>query len=258
VVLGCQPSGNRIHLVLKLCLDRSSDNGGIVSVAGYIATEEQWREIEPKWDKEWANWQAAPRLQMLKGFHMSKLARLIGNEQSALCISVFRRLIEESQLQAVGAAVYEPDWRRPVWGHDSTPRLSSPYQQALDMALQVAAKVALWRYPGHGIAVICCEDDGRARITNTYERNRNRCDLFHCLTINYANRFTGLDCADLGAGILRQSWGKIFRDHNIIDIFGNLPTGAGTAPATAFWSLRQASVIRRALNFAGAAPGLPS
>lgn len=241
----------RRYAMLKACLDKSSDHPcGLVVVAGYLGTLDQWSNIESKWNNGLCDWRSRPQFASLGYFHMSKLTRCIGQDLANDCMNFFARIISESELQAVGAAVYEPDWRLPDWKHDKTQKLCSPYQQALSMTLDVVGKQALARSANDGVSIVCCEDDKKSLTEETYHTAKQKYPSFVKFAIESAAQSIGLQCADLGSGLLRKSWGGIFKSDTNMDIWGSLPTGRNVRQATAFWSLRQASIIRRSIFLA--------
>lgn len=186
----------------------------------------------------------------MKRFRMSKLTRCIGNDRANDCINTFKKIIEVSELQAVGAALYEPDWRKPDWGNDTTVRLQSPYQQALESALQLISIHSQGQFGSHSVSIVCCKDDKNSSIESIYNDKKMKDPRFQSLSITTSDRCVGLQCADLGAGLLRRSWKEIF-DGDSQELFGCLPTGRHTRPATSFWSLRQGAVLQRAIFLAG-------
>lgn len=103
--------GRKVLALLCTYLDASLNGKppGIASVAGYVAPLAEWERIE-------AEWQDGLKLWSINPFRLSGLHRKIGLENAKDCTRFFTRIIEDSQLNAVGAAILDVDWHRPDWG----------------------------------------------------------------------------------------------------------------------------------------------
>jgi hypothetical protein len=98
---------------------------GITSVAGYVASLAEWERVETEWQRGLDEWS-------MDRFHLSGLRNIIGagEEMAASCIQSFTRIIESSQLCAIGAALLDVDWEEDDWGHDHTVRARLRSQDA--------------------------------------------------------------------------------------------------------------------------------
>jgi hypothetical protein len=252
------PSGlglrNRIFALFAAYFDKSSDAArGITSVAGYVASLDEWQAVERRWNSAITYWSRLEGFRDLGGFHMSVLERSIGKENAELCVKYFSQILLQSRLQGIGAAILNDDWERSDWGDNKTIKLGSTYEQCLDLALDVLARHVNEAYPGKSIDVVCCRDARAHYIEQAFNRKAQQFSLFGTLTTGTGANITLLQCADLGAGTLRLKWREIAEGRiGTEDIpWGDLPSGHGMPAKTAFWSLRQGAVLARLLEIHG-------
>lgn len=247
--------GGRIIAVLYVYLDASNteiSGPRISSVAGYLAPLDDWQAVEAEWDKALVDWK-------LKRFHLSHLVRDVGRERAQACLGYFRRIIESSDLMAIGSAVFNDDWWRQDWGEDTTVRLDSPYEQCLDLVLKAIGNATGKEFQGEKVAIVCDLDAPENIIFGAFCRRRKDYPQFTTATIGSSYDVIPLQCADLGAGLLRKSWLEIVCDKDSDLPFGALPKGRRRG-ATSVWSLRQGAVIRRTIAkmLASSNPAPPS
>jgi hypothetical protein len=216
---------------------------GITSVAGYVASLAEWERVETEWQRWLDEWS-------MDRFHLSGLRNIIGagEEMAASCIQSFTRIIESSQLCAIGAALLDVDWEEDDWGHDPTVRLASKYEQCLDSALSNLGKHAKEHFPSQQVAVICCGDASERKIKRVFARRQKQYPQLDEVRVNKGERCRALEIADLGVGLLRQSWSKIASDETEELPWGAMPGGKGTRGRNSVWSLRQGAIIVRAVE----------
>jgi hypothetical protein len=158
------PSGrglrDRVCALLAAYLDKSSDHPqGITSIAGYVATLDEWQNVERVWDCGVRFWSRLEGFRALGGFHMADLQNAIGIENAQLCIKYFTNIVTNADLHAIGAAILDADWHNPDWRHDVTPRRGSVYEQCLDLALRVLGEHVSSAFPSQQIDVVFCRDE---------------------------------------------------------------------------------------------------
>jgi hypothetical protein len=230
--------------LLSAYFDKSADEPiGITSVAEYVATLEEWCQVEAEWKKALTKWS-------LDQFHFSGIEWKIGKENASSCRKYFEDIIVNSSLNAIGAALLNEHWHRDDWGRDKTPKLSTPYAQCLDMALQLLGEHTQKHFPGESVTVFCNKDDASdSCIWKTYNGNSPRYNQFIALTIGSDKNFIPLQCADLGAWKLRKSWLDIDVGKAEDLPWGGMPQGQeGRGMRTSFWSLRPGTLLLRAIS----------
>lgn len=226
--------------LLRAYFDKSGTSPlGITSVAGYVAPVNEWEIVEAKWLEALNYWG-------IGCFHYSQLRFLVGSERAGMCANYFTRIIEDSNLDAIGAAIVDVDWRHDNWGQMTTQKLNSPYEQCLDLALDVLWQHAGENFPGEDIGVFCDADAPNESIEKVFGRHRDEHECFDTIAIGTTAKHVLLQCADLGAGKLRKSWLDIFENKGSKFPWGGLPVGRKTK--TSFWSLRQGAILNRAIQ----------
>jgi hypothetical protein len=232
--------GPRLLALLNAYFDYSStEPAGITSVAGYVAPLEEWERVEAEWAEGLRYWDIDP-------FHLANLERNLGREKAELCERYFEKIITDSGLDAIGAALIDADWRQSEWEHMTTPKLPTAYQQCLDMALECLGQHAGDYFKGHDIAVFCDRDASENSIQAVFENRRVEYQRFVTVTIGGTDKILPLQCADLGAGKLRKSWLEITTNEASELPWGGLPRGRKYR--TSFWSLHQGAVLARAIR----------
>jgi hypothetical protein len=89
--------------LLTAYFDKSRDQPSlcITSVAGYVASFDEWRAVEERWAEGVEYWSKLEGFRKLGGFHMAQLERSIGKQNAELCVKYFSNLIRSSKLQAI-------------------------------------------------------------------------------------------------------------------------------------------------------------
>ncbi|QQP88767.1 hypothetical protein IGS68_22560 [Skermanella sp. TT6] len=231
--------GDRVLALLSAYFDKSATEPvGVTSVAGYVAPLVEWERVEAEWAEHLAFWG-------LKRLHFSEIEQDLGREKGILCVKGFESIIAKSSIDAIGAALLDRDWHRDDWKRDETPKLSSPYEQCLDMVLKCLGKHTEERFPGADVAVFFDQDAAEDCILSVFRTAQINHPHLISANVGSSLRFLPIQCADLGAGMLRKSWLNI-DSGNADDLpWGAMPRG-GTI-RTAFWSLRQEAAVARAM-----------
>jgi len=218
-----------ILAVLRACVDASwSDQPPrVMAAAGYVATLDEWKIVEDAWDAALQYWN-------IPYFHLCELRNMVGDPD--LCELCFTNIITDSQIAPIGAALFTSDWNRPDWGDDRTVRLSSPYEQCLDLTFKVIGEYTNATYPGRKVAILCCLDSTEDIIFSAFRRSAKRYQQFDDIAIKSSKTQTAMQCADLGAGVLRRGWRAIAAaDPAAEDLpWAEIPKGNGVKGRTAF------------------------
>lgn len=215
-----------------------TDPVGITSVAGYVAPLDEWSVVQSKWAAALEYWG-------LDVFRVSKLERNLGSANAKLCTKYFSRIIEESKLDAIGAALIDSDWRQSDWGKDKTTKLEIPYQQCLDLALKCLGNHTNQHFKGHDVAVFSDADAPEKCIESVFHNRAVAYPQFSALTVGRCDKILPLQCADLATGLLRKSWLDIAKNASRLP-WGTMPRGRRISAS--FWSLRQGATLARALK----------
>jgi Protein of unknown function (DUF3800) len=236
-------SGKRVLVVLRACIDASwgDQPPGVTVVAGYVAHLDEAERVEKEWIEGLQYWH-------IPYFHLSELSRMVAHPD--LCELFFSNIIKQSRLAPVGSALLNIDWENPDWGGDITIRRSTPYEQCLDFAFRVIGDYIKERHPGERVSILCCLDSSENVIVDAFKRRKQHYGQFDDIVIKSSKEQPFMQCADLGAGLLRRSWRAIIRgDPDAQDLpWGAMPKGHGVQGRNSFWSLRQGAMLARALK----------
>lgn len=218
--------------LLNAYLDASS--GGqpprIISVAGYVALVGIWERVESEWRKGLQYWR-------IPYFHMTDLHQEMGIEKAELCKLYFERIIKSDYLWPFGAALPIADWHNPDWRSLPTPRLASPYEQCLYFAIDALGRLLNRRFPGEEAALISCMDGPERHIESAFRVAHREYPQIVSATIGSSKRIIPLQCADLGAGRLRESWRTILTGGAENVPWGRMPRNDWVSGGLSFWSL---------------------
>lgn len=232
---------NGFLAVLRAALDASACHPRwIYAVAGYVAPAEAWDDLTPRWQEAVDYWKI-PR------FHLTDLPKWLGHEKAALCEKNFSRLISDSELHAIGAAVFTADWEKPDWGEDRTQRFDTAYEQSLWFALNVLAQHCELEFPGQQVAVLLDADAPEFAINAMFRKVQETRPCLESVGVGSSHKRKELQCADLAAGFLRRSWVDITTNEMSDLPWGVIPR-AGKKGRTSVWSLRPGVILGRALR----------
>jgi hypothetical protein len=238
-------SGRKVIAVLQASLDASWDQPiGITAVAGYVAPLDEWANVEGTWKAGLAEWK-------IPYFHLRELKGWLGEHRAALCELYFANIISQARLCAVGAALLDSDWDQLDWQHMTTVRLESRYKQALDMSLDVLGDYGDEFFSDEPISVLFDADGKEEYIEAAFKSKQPKYGNFQYFAVSSIKIPSSwpLQCADLGAGLLRRSWKAIFDDPERNDQpWGEMPKGVDTKSKIGVWSLQQGAVIWKALQ----------
>jgi hypothetical protein len=226
--------------MLKAYLDLSAtdDPPHVTSVAGYMATTDEWDRIIPEWQALLDKWD-------LEEFHYKKVVRRI----DPACMNDFYALLKESNVDPIGAVLFDADWEKDDWGNDATKKLPDKYQQALDHALRCIAGYCEERYPGEGI-IICCDADRRARIIERAFNNlRPELPSLQSITRGNTKQDLPLQCADLSTGLLRKGWIAVDADTAARAPWSGIPSGGRGCHSV--WSRKQGTLLMKMMSILG-------
>ena len=230
--------------MLNAYLDASLTNQPprVTVVAGYVAPLDECIRLETEWKSALHYWN-------IERFRLSGLEHLVGKSNVGICELYFEGIIKRSQLAPIGSALLNADWDKSDWG-EATVRLPTPYEQCLGFAFEVVGEFTAEYYPDESVSVFCCPDANRHKIDSIFKQRRTQYPHLASVKIDFSKHILPLQCADLGAGRLRQSWRVIASGApEAKDLpWGALPSGRGVIRRTSIWSLRQGAVLTRALK----------
>lgn len=224
-------------VVVKGYFDASMENPrGITAVAGHVGTEEAWAVVERRWKAELKFWD-------LERFHLTDVLAKMGGEKGMLCALAFSRIVmKPSGLNHFSAAINDVDFAAAPWR--SEVRAIFPQRQhfclwrLFDALQYIRGRMRL--EPEDQIQLVFDEDyESEAKALAVYDawKEQNQHPGFDSVTV--ARRMTGLEVADLAAGITRRlgvraepdangdlfSYGEWFQHAENIhadDVFGTL------------------------------------
>ena len=233
---------NGVLAVVRAALDASAcqNPDWIYAVGGFVAQPEVWDEVLPEWQAAIDQWRI-PR------FHLSQLPKLVGRQNAKTCEKYFLDIIENSHLHSIGGAIFTKDWKRPNWGDDTSPRFATPYEQSLWFALKVLAEHCRKAFPGEEVVVVSDFDGSEAAINRIFQKAKAEWPWLDTLALRDASKLE-LQCADLAAGILRQSWVEITTNPDCKVPWGRLPLTKSKKTSSSVWSRRQGVIVSRAIN----------
>lgn len=241
--------GRKLLALLSAYLDCSMRDQppGVTSVAGYVAPISEWERVEREWKHGLSH-----RQWKIDRFRLSDLPYHVGDANAELCARYFAQIIMNSAVHAIGSALLNCDWRRTNWSMFNMPRYDTLYEQCLDMALNTLGNHTNKYFPGERVVVICCPDGSKGDIVKVFERLKQNYPQFITISVASSSDVVPLQCADLGAGRLRNSWKSIINDEpdtRELD-FGTMPYGKDGEITTSFWSLIPGAVLERARRIA--------
>ena len=238
-VVNPAPGGMRLLALLSAYLDASSGGKGpaIMSVAGYVAPAWEWEYLEADWQKSLNFWR-------IPCFHMTALNDQLGVEKAELCKLHFERIIKQYMLYPFGAALPVADWHEPDWGSLPTVRLPSPYEQCLYFAFDALGRLLATHFPDEDAAIISCVDGPPSNIENVFRLIHPKFPRIVSATIG-SPRIIPLQCADLGAGRLREKWRAIRTGQAEDQWWGDMPRNRRVRAGLSFWSLDIKDVAER-------------
>jgi hypothetical protein len=231
---------DEILAVLTAALDASYCNPAwIYAVAGYVGERDVWDAVMSEWNEALRGWR-------IDRFHLAELPSLVGREKTRQCEGYFANIVRGSNLHSIGSAIFTHDWEKPDWGHDDSPRFSTPYEQSLWFALNVLGEHCELEFPGQSITILCDVDSSEAAIQSVFKKAAEQRRCLDSITVTNRRRHKQLEVADLAAGSLRKSWVDITSNESSKLSWGVIPKSK--RGRTSVWSLRQAAILQRAFR----------
>lgn len=200
-----------------------------MSVAGYVAPLHEWETLEEIWQRALDFWKI-PR------FHRAELCDQLGSHMAGLCRLYFVHIVRSLHLYPFGAALPVADWHNPSWGNLPTRRLSNPYEQCLYFAFDALGRLMEVEFPDEDVAVVSCIDGPPSNIENVFRLIQPDYPRIVSATIG-SPRIIPLQCADLGAGYLRESWKDIRFGAAEDEPWGDMPRHPSVRAGLSFWSI---------------------
>ena len=197
----CPPnSKHRLMALLRAYCDASfthADNAaGWTSVAGYVGTEDQWRDVEREWTDLKRQW----NLQEFSVANILAGRTHVGRTNAELCVRSFGKIIGASGLQGVSACINDADWEATY----KSPRFPTKYHSCLSLLFHVLDQHIGLEYQGDQVAVICDTDqkngDALAALCDAW---RQESHVIASITFGRRLSYPMIECADLCAGSVR-------------------------------------------------------
>ena len=210
---------------------------GITSVAGYLASTDQWAIVVDRW----AGVLKSHGLYAFHGRNIPVTDRLIKD---------LRSVIEFGQLSAVGAALVDDHWKQSDWGEIQTERRRNPYEQCLALALEAMSRFVRDEFASSQVKIFCCPDTREKRIKQVFDEVRQEHSNLVEIFVGNSEKYKQIELADFGARQLRESWLKIGHEKST-DPWGAMPSGKGCRQSQSFWSLKPEAILFRSLALTG-------
>lgn len=178
---------------------RTEIQSGVTVLAGYVAAETAWAELEPLWIKECQAF-GIPK------FHRADIFHALGRERGGDCINVFSRMIHGRLFDLLWSAVVDEDWN----GLVKPPAFAARFPTSLHFCFEhIVWQLSAWgkaNAPGEHIAPVFDDDmsPGPANaIYEGYRASRHHPNLIGSLTWASAGVHRMIETADLAAGELQ-------------------------------------------------------
>ncbi|WP_332768554.1 hypothetical protein [Phenylobacterium sp.] len=181
---------------------------GVTAIAGYVASADQWLEVEKKWTAALAYWE-------LDDFHLCELPHVMGHTKADLCALNFARIVVDAKLTGVSAGIEDAFWAsRPLYAE----AYGTPYHSCAHMLFDtLSQEVSLSVVHPPGPVAVVMDDDVPTHdfVQALFDRFKEDGKL---VALTFSNRRATrlLQVADLAAGVMRRDW---FEN----DFFGAMP-----------------------------------
>lgn len=216
--------------MLEVYLDASGKGeSSISSVAGYLATTEEWAKVM-------RDWAVVLERHGLAAFHGKKVRR---NQE---LIEGLRAVIERGQLFAIGAALVDDHWQQDNWGNIDTEKRRNPYEQCLALALENVSRFVRDEFANDKVRIFCCLDARERRIKKVFDEVQRDHHNLSKIAAGTSEKYKEIELADFGARQLRESWFKIGYEGSE-NPWGAMPMGKGRRQSQSFWSLNPNAIL---------------
>jgi hypothetical protein len=200
-------SRHRAMAILKAYFDASFTDPirrprGVTAIGGYVGSEGSWLEVVKKWLANLEIWR-------LEEFSVSAITNgrtSVPTAQAVPCIESFGKIIRDSDLAGVSAAISDQDWAQTVSDISHPKNFAKRYRSCVYMLFSVLKQEADLEFPGDSVAVLMDRDVYEdEQLTALMDECRNGSEK---LTIAFGagSQHRMIEAADLCAGAERLSW----------------------------------------------------
>lgn len=197
-----QGSEHRVMALLRAYCDASFTDAnrlpGWTAIAGYVGTEKTWTEVEARWAAKKKAW----------GLEEFSVARIlagrtaVGFEDAERCVRDFGRIIRESDLEGVSAAINDQHWA----SSPRSGRFPNKYHTCLSMLFHILDEHMRLKFPGDVVAIFLDTDHAPdAALEALCKEWRTESKVIATITFGRRSQFPVLECADLCAGTERKA-----------------------------------------------------
>lgn len=202
--------------MLQAYFDESGTHGdqkGVTAIAGFVATEPVWSEVEGAWNKELAEWADSG----VQTYHAKDCLWGYGEfeqiQQFLRHVIIYRlsNILGGADVQAVHAAVGNGEWETATDGEAQfLARYPKPYDFLFDNIVHDLRGWARNRTEGERIAPVFAVQDeylDRSRMVfDAYLRQKSWRDCLTSISFSTPEQIAALQCADHLAFWLRYEW----------------------------------------------------
>ena len=199
----CPPgSSRRVMALLRAYCDASftgdKRSSGWTAVAGYIGTDEMWSAVERLWIDNKRDWGISEFsiAAILAGEVMG-----VGRTNADLCVGTFGKIINESGLQGVSAAIKGADFDQAY----KSERFPTPYHMCVSMLFHIIDEHMRLEFKGDHVAIVLdtdtAHDDALRGLVDVW---KTESPIIATVTWGRRSQFPVLECADLCAGTERN------------------------------------------------------
>lgn len=168
---------------------------GFTSIGGFVGPLDAWKTVETAWEENLSYWGIGE-------FHLASIINVLGREKGALCALSFARIVGQSRLHGIGAALNDVDWNREKGSQDL-----DRYFACLGMLFDVLGQHTALEFPGDDVVIVIdrdMSDERKARAL--YAHHQKLTPQFKGFTVGDRRTYRALQCADLAAGRWRKAW----------------------------------------------------
>ena len=211
----CPPGSKwRVMALLRAYCDASFTDAnrspGWTAVAGYVGTDAAWAGVE----KQWAEYKDLWKLSEFSVSNILAGKTSVGRENAELCVRSFGKIIGNSSLEGVSAAINDADWECTY----KSDRFPTKYHSCLSLLFHVIDEFVRLEFRGDDVAVVLDTDGAPGDALDALCKEwRRESKVIASITFGRRACYPLLECADLCAGTERHTqiaggWATIIRE----------------------------------------------
>jgi hypothetical protein len=199
----CPTGSRRIMALLRAYCDASFTDPTKVAaprwtaIAGYVGTDDVWQVIEKQWAEKKDLWG-------IDEFSVAKILAgrsAVGLSDAETCVRSFGKIISDSTLEGVSAAVHDADWEATYKGE----RFPHKYHGCVSMLFHIIDQHVGLEFKGDSVAVFLDTDHAPDKALNALVQEWQReSAVIASITFGRRRQYPLLECADLCAGTERK------------------------------------------------------